>query len=76
MKDPTSDRHVLGDRLERAAVEIMVEASDILRTVWALRRMEEEDEHDPLTHDGSGLPDDVVIPHACDDEPPEAGPVR
>lgn len=78
----TSDRDLIGRRMERAAIESIVASSDLIRALWALRRLDDdhahEDDHEPLTHDGSILPDDVPrMGTACDDEPPEShGPVR
>ena len=83
------------DRLEAAATECIVAATDVLRGVWALRRLRDASdaawdrrfaETRPqleqlasearadrvLTHKGDALPPDIVIPHACDDEPQEA----
>ena len=56
------------DKLEQAATECIVAANDVLRAVFALRRLRETSQ--PLTHDGSAIPPDVELPLACTDDPP------
>lgn len=58
------------DAVTDSLTTLVVEANRALRTVWAIRH--ERESRRLLVHDGSAAPDDFVIPHACDDEPPEA----
>lgn len=70
MNAPADDFDALLDTLTESLTTLIVEANNALRTVWAIRR--ERESQRVVVHDSSVVPDDFAVPHACDDEPPEA----
>lgn len=58
------------DALTETLTVLVTETNNALRQVWAIRH--ERESHRLLVDDSSAPPDDLAIPHVCDDEPPEA----